>query len=180
MAKDPEEETEEQPKETKKGSARTGSFWFTETEKAYNYRIGRLVVGIFAAYLTITAMGVICASMSYYYYGERPFIPFLMGFVVCLCSYVPFLILYFRFLRVARVDFYSKGVMVETFLGGERFLPYRRFTALEEKKVKNVGKAYELVPERRYPMRINILVSKNVEGVEEYASQIKRAVERGR
>lgn len=164
----------------KKGSARTGTFWFTETEKAYNYRVGRLIVGIFTIYFTLTVIGIIFATLSYYYFDDPLFYPFIGVFVVCLCSYVPFVFLYFRFTRLKRLQFYSKGVKSVTFLGRERFLPYRGFLSVKKRRLRHVGKAYHLVPPGKNPLLNNIIIPKKVEGSEEYGGQIEDAINRGR
>jgi hypothetical protein len=169
---------DEEQGEKKMSSARTGTFWFTETEKAYNYRIGKLIVGIFSIYLSLTVIGIIFATLSFYYFEEPLFYPFITVFVVCLCSYVPFVFLYFRFTRLKRLEFYSKGVKMQTILGRERFLPYRSFRSLKKRRMRDIGKAYHLVPRGKNPSYNNIVIPKKVEGSEEFAEKIKDAIER--
>jgi len=170
---------EDFPEPDLKTSVRTGKFWFTETNRAFNYRTSRLVINLFTIYLSITVLGVIFVLLSFYFSEDDLYYVFMTLFAIGLCSYVPFVFIYFRLVRVKHLHFYAKGVLAESFLGQERFLIYREFRSLEKTGVKNIGKAYRLVHSSGNPMYKNILIRMEMEGAEEYAGKIEDAIERG-
>ncbi len=166
--------------EEKKGSARMGHYWFKETEKARNFRIFKMIVGIFSFYLSLTVLGIGAILFAIFFPDSGLFHALVVIFGLCLASYVPFVALYLRFRRAKHIEFYSKGVMAELLLGGDVFIPYREFVRLEELKINDVGKVYRLVPASGDIMRKNILLPKKAEGAAEYAEKIKDALELSR
>jgi hypothetical protein len=170
---------DEDAHEPRKATARTGRFWFTETEKCRNFRIGKLIVAVFSVYISITVLGIAAVLLAFLFPDEDYFFIFIAVFGVCLASYVPFVALYLRFGRVRRLDFYANGVMCESFWGREEFVPYRTLAAVKKRRVKDIGKAFHLVPASGGIMQKNILIPKYVDGADGYYEEIKDALERG-